>query len=147
MWRHSRSTGEGPIWLQTRWRRGRDLNPRQSFWPCDGLANRCLRPLGHLSTELVGRALSLPPLLSCLAHGSQGKSRKARTPGVAEGVGFEPTEGTRPSTAFKAAAFVHSATPPPSHPPTPGPPRRTLVPWLVATRSFDQMRRDTQYHK
>src|SRR2546422_8715835 len=31
------------------WRRGRDLNPRQSFWPCDGLANRCLRPLGHLS--------------------------------------------------------------------------------------------------
>src|SRR5438309_7934334 len=50
--------------------------------------------------------------LSCLAHGSQGKSRKARTPGVAEGVGFEPTEGTRPSTAFKAAAFVHSATPP-----------------------------------
>ena len=50
--------------------------------------------------------------LSCLTHGSQGKSRKARTPGVAEGVGFEPTEGTRPSTAFKAAAFVHSATPP-----------------------------------
>src|SRR2546426_7183387 len=52
--------------------------------------------------------------------------------GVAEGVGFEPTEGTRPSTAFKAAAFVHSATPPPSHPPTPGPPRRTLFPWLAA---------------
>ena len=85
--------------------------------------------------------------LSCLAHGSQGKSRKAGTPGVAEGVGFEPTEGTRPSTAFKAAAFVHSATPPPSHPPTPGPPRRTLVPWLAATRSFDQMRRDIQYHQ
>src|SRR6266581_8348472 len=39
------------------WRRGRDLNPRQSFWPCDGLANRCLRPLGHLSPELVGPAL------------------------------------------------------------------------------------------
>src|SRR3989442_6650777 len=85
--------------------------------------------------------------LSCLAHGSQGKSRKARTPGVAEGVGFEPTEGTKPSTAFKAAAFVHSATPPPSHPPPPGPPRRTLVPWLAATRSFDQMRRDIQYHQ
>ena len=33
------------------WRRGRDLNPRQGFWPCDGLANRCLRPLGHLSTS------------------------------------------------------------------------------------------------
>src|SRR6184192_843642 len=33
------------------WRRGRDLNPRQGFWPCDGLANRCLRPLGHLSTQ------------------------------------------------------------------------------------------------
>ena len=34
------------------WRRGRDLNPRQGFWPCDGLANRCLRPLGHLSVTL-----------------------------------------------------------------------------------------------
>src|SRR5439155_2717555 len=54
----------------------------------------------------------LTSLLSCMPYGSQGKSRKARTPGVAEGVGFEPTEGTRPSTAFKAAAFVHSATPP-----------------------------------
>ena len=40
------------------WRRGRDLNPRQGFWPCDGLANRCLRPLGHLS--------ALPYLGSCL---------------------------------------------------------------------------------
>ena len=45
-----------PLCLQLRptvyvWRRGRDLNPRQGFWPCDGLANRCLRPLGHLSTQ------------------------------------------------------------------------------------------------
>src|SRR5947209_9669923 len=38
-----------PVGLQNGWRRGRDLTPRQSFWPCDGLANRCLRPLGHLS--------------------------------------------------------------------------------------------------
>ncbi len=36
------------------WRRGRDLNPRQGFWPCDGLANRCLRPLGHLSAIIAG---------------------------------------------------------------------------------------------
>ena len=41
------------------WRRGRDLNPRQGFWPCDGLANRCLRPLGHLSAERAWRACSI----------------------------------------------------------------------------------------
>ena len=79
------------------WRRGRDLNPRQSFWPCDGLANRCLRPLGHLSPELVELALRstgpdiqyhFPPnsrflqpvsdsctLLSCRPDRCQGKSR------------------------------------------------------------------------
>src|SRR2546426_4737697 len=42
-----------------RWRRGRDLNPRQSFWPCDGLANRCLRPLGHLSVNRKSITYSL----------------------------------------------------------------------------------------
>ena len=49
---------------------------------------------------------------------SHGKSARpggrggGRVQCMAEGVGFEPTEGTGPSTAFKAAAFVHSATPP-----------------------------------
>ena len=31
------------------------FEPATELSPCDGLANRCLRPLGHLSSELVGR--------------------------------------------------------------------------------------------
>ena len=34
---------------------------------------------------------------------------------MAEGVGFEPTEGYEPSTVFKTAAFNRSATPPWNH--------------------------------
>ncbi len=33
-------------------RRGRDSNPRYAFTTYDGLANRCLQPLGHLSMQL-----------------------------------------------------------------------------------------------
>jgi hypothetical protein len=33
------------------------FEPATELSPCDGLANRCLRPLGHLSSELVGPAL------------------------------------------------------------------------------------------
>ena len=33
------------------WRRGRDSNPRYRLTPYDGLANRCLKPLGHLSAR------------------------------------------------------------------------------------------------
>jgi hypothetical protein len=37
------------------WRRGRDSNPRYGFRPYNGLANRRLQPLGHLSSaDLVG---------------------------------------------------------------------------------------------
>ena len=32
--------------------------------------------------------------------------------GMAEGVGFEPTEGRRPSTVFKTAPINRSGTPP-----------------------------------
>ena len=35
--------------LTTIKRRGRDSNPRYRHYPYDGLANRCLKPLGHLS--------------------------------------------------------------------------------------------------
>jgi hypothetical protein len=31
------------------WWRGRDSNPRYQLTQYDGLANRCLQPLGHLS--------------------------------------------------------------------------------------------------
>ena len=36
------------------WRRGGDSNPRYSFRPYDGLANRCFRPLSHLSGDEIG---------------------------------------------------------------------------------------------
>ena len=36
------------IFLQKKWRRGRDSNPRYGF-PYDSLANCCFRPLSHLS--------------------------------------------------------------------------------------------------
>ena len=45
------------------WRRGRDSNPRYGFTPHNGLANRRLRPLGHLSKPLMAAGYS--PL--CLA--------------------------------------------------------------------------------
>ena len=36
-------------YLADNWRRGRDSNPRYGFRPYNGLANRRLQPLGHLS--------------------------------------------------------------------------------------------------
>jgi len=39
------------------WRRGRDSNPRYGFRPYNGLANRRLQPLGHLSDD--GDSLTL----------------------------------------------------------------------------------------
>ncbi len=36
------------------WRRGRDSNSRSAFWTLNGLANRCLQPLGHLSKRSKG---------------------------------------------------------------------------------------------
>jgi hypothetical protein len=36
-------------YLANNWRRGRDSNPRYGFRPYNGLANRRLQPLGHLS--------------------------------------------------------------------------------------------------
>ena len=36
------------------WRRGGDSNPRYGFWPYNGLANRRLQPLGHLSARAGG---------------------------------------------------------------------------------------------
>jgi hypothetical protein len=29
------------------------FEPATEFYPCDGLANRCLRPLGHLSVPFL----------------------------------------------------------------------------------------------
>ena len=37
-----------PAFLQKKWRRGRDSNPRYGY-PYDSLANCCFRPLSHLS--------------------------------------------------------------------------------------------------
>ena len=40
------------LWLPVL-RRGRDSNPRYSFWPYNSLANCRLQPLGHLSSRLA----------------------------------------------------------------------------------------------
>ena len=48
-------------YVQHPWRRGRDSNPRYGFRPYNGLANRRLQPLGHLS---VARNLYLMGLLA-----------------------------------------------------------------------------------
>ena len=61
------------------WRRGRDLNPRYGF-PYTAFPMPRLRPLGHLSTELVGR-----PFRSKMAD------TQYLFPLLAERVGFEPT--------------------------------------------------------
>ena len=37
-----------------KWRRERDSNPRYRYYQYDGLANRCFRPLSHLSAQKVG---------------------------------------------------------------------------------------------
>src|SRR3989454_7512436 len=48
------------------------------------------------------------------------------------GEGGIRTHGPVARTAvFETARFGHSRTSPRSHPPTPGPSRRTLFPWLV----------------
>ena len=36
-------------------RGGGDSNPRYTFWAYDGLANRCFKPLSHLSGRAVPR--------------------------------------------------------------------------------------------
>ena len=42
-------------------RRGRDSNPRYGLYPYDGLANRYLQPLGHLSKFFIDRQLRKKP--------------------------------------------------------------------------------------
>ena len=49
----------GPLFID--WRRGRDSNPRYSFRPYNGLANRRLQPLGHLSGSGAQDSRSTPP--------------------------------------------------------------------------------------
>ena len=47
-----------------KWRRRRDSNPRYGFRPYNGLANRRLQPLGHISGPNKGRH-SCPSLVPC----------------------------------------------------------------------------------
>ena len=51
-------------WWIGLWRRRRDSNPRYGLSPYNGLANRRLQPLGHVSGASLCRALT--------AHGSTG---------------------------------------------------------------------------
>ena len=47
--------------LRKKNRRGRDSNPRYGLYPYDGLANRYLQPLGHLSKFFIYRQLRKKP--------------------------------------------------------------------------------------
>ena len=61
------------------WRRGRDSNPRYGFRPYNGLANRRLQPLGHLSVRgkhVFGGIFSVKALIGCSA-GNLAKARWA----------------------------------------------------------------------
>jgi len=51
-------------------RRGRDSNPRYTYYAYDDLANRCLQPLGHLS----GKGGSLHPKRDCSSDDAGGKA-------------------------------------------------------------------------
>src|SRR2546430_13671816 len=73
-----------PPELRAPWRRGRDSNPGQSFWPCNRLAGGCLRP-------------TRPPLRvenPCSIRDIPRRYQRPRREGaareVAEGEGFEP---------------------------------------------------------
>ena len=67
------------------WRRGGDSNPRYQFTQYDGLANRCLQPLSHLS---------MPGMQSKICQ------RVAANQGKSSGVGMM----IRPGRAFAVVA-------------------------------------------
>src|SRR5262245_54045526 len=56
------------------WRRGGDSNPRYGFWPYNGLANRRLQPLGHLSAREGGEYRIRPE------SRAGGRPRRGRSP-------------------------------------------------------------------
>src|SRR4051812_23146896 len=56
-----RSRLRAPQTARIEWRRGRDSNPRYGFTPYNGLANRRLRPLGHLSASPLRPRQSIYP--------------------------------------------------------------------------------------
>ena len=66
---------------------------------------------------MVAERMGFEPMVECYPHTRlagehlQPTRSSLRMGGVAEGVGFEPTE-VLPSTVFKTAAFDHSAIPP-----------------------------------
>src|SRR5215813_8175127 len=72
------------LWLLVQ-RRGRDSNPRYSFWPYNSLANCRLRPLGHLSRSIVDLSIALHPSLPYSVFNPFSVSEAA-----AEEEGFEP---------------------------------------------------------
>src|SRR5205823_12941374 len=80
------------------------------------------RPVRASSVSQLSRKTSrrLVSIINPSGRTSHGKSARpggrggGRVQCMAEGAGFEPTEGSGPLTAIKAAAFVHSATPPSS---------------------------------
>src|SRR5438128_2294136 len=53
------------------WRRGRDSNPGQSFWPCNRLAGGCLRPTRPPLQASSFRSIPLRRLASPCGYGSR----------------------------------------------------------------------------
>ena len=53
------------LWVHSKWRWGRDSNPRYSFWPYTPLAGERLQPLGHLTIRFFR---IVPDLLFKKAH-------------------------------------------------------------------------------
>ena len=98
------------------WRRGRDSNPRCSF-PHAGLANLCLKPLGHLSRA---SSASLAVWPACGAAQDSGREHGPPGWGVADAGslsdggegGIRTLETLSRLAVFKTAAINHSATSP-----------------------------------
>ena len=104
------------------WRRGRDSNPRYGF-PYAGLANLCLKPLGHLSArqELRSSAARCAPAPGRLAKrrniAAEDAARRV-APGPRGGAfdggegGIRTLETLARLAVFKTAAINRSATSP-----------------------------------
>lgn len=54
------------------------FEPPVEFYPYDGLANRCLQPLGHSSTSGLGMFRQSVPIVNHFKKNSQNPTRQTR---------------------------------------------------------------------
>jgi hypothetical protein len=67
-----------PAPVRNDWRRGRDSNPGQSFWPCNRLAGGCLRPTRPPLQRGSLRSIPAPAATTPATQWAAMKSRTAR---------------------------------------------------------------------